>query len=226
MPVADVIDELLNKAQEPTWRIQVEQGKPPVIFQGCFHKVMYQLKVNYPQFAAKALERIHVDLQAQGLVQSTAAPEVEAKAALGKRDHNICYNSPVAEERHIDTGIAYLRGIRGDLRIRSGPRVCDRISCSHNAAIYLCNDVSVQKDHFGVSITIKDNGRRTHSRNGSSPGTMLLMELRLAITSAVISVMATALLGGLLVGKASMTLACSMLSSDMIAVRLKYGVAC
>jgi len=156
VPVGDVTDELLNKAQEPTWRIQVEEGKPSVIFHGSIQKVMDQLEIEYPQYAAKALERIDGDLQAQELAQSTAAPEVEAKAALEKRDHNICYNFPVAEERHINTGIAYLRGIRGDLRIRPGPRVCDRISCSHNAAIYLCNDVSVQKEHPGVNITMKD----------------------------------------------------------------------
>jgi len=52
------------------------------------------------------------------------------------------------------------------------------------------------------------------------------MELRLATMSAVISVTAVALLSGLLVDSDSMTLACSMLSSDMIAVRWKHGVAC
>ncbi|RFN54322.1 serine threonine protein kinase [Fusarium flagelliforme] len=145
VPVGEVTDELLNKAQEPTWRIQVEQGKPPVTFHGSIQKVMDQLEIDYPQYASKALERIDDDLQAQELAHSTAAPEVEARAALEKRDHNICYNFPVAEERHTNTGIAYLRGIRGDLRIRPGPRACDRISCSHNAAIYLCNDNPFEK---------------------------------------------------------------------------------
>jgi hypothetical protein len=107
---------------------------------------MAQLEIDYPQYAAKALKRIDDDVQAQELAQTTAAPQLEARAALQKRDHNICYNFPVAEERHIRAGIAYLRGIRGDLRIRPGPRVCDRISCSNKAGIYLCNDVSVKED--------------------------------------------------------------------------------
>ena len=121
-PVIDITDELLNDAQEPTWRIQVEEGKPPVVFNGSIQKVMAQLEMDYPEYAAKALSRIEDDVQAQELAQTTVAPQLEATAALEKRDHNICYNFPVAEERYIRSGIAYLRGIRGDRRIRAGPR--------------------------------------------------------------------------------------------------------
>ena len=57
---------------------------------------------------------------------------------------------------------------------------------------------------------------RTHSRNGLSHGTMLLMELKLATMSVDILVMAAASLAGLLVDSASMILGCSMSFSDMM----------
>lgn len=117
---------------------------------------MAQLEIDYPEYAAKALGRIEDDVQAQELAQTTAAPQLEARAALEKRDHNICYNFPIAEERYIRSGIAYLRGIRGDLRIRPGPRACDRISCSDKAGIWLCNDVSVKNPRSKVEVEMEE----------------------------------------------------------------------
>ncbi|RHZ53257.1 uncharacterized protein CDV56_105933 [Aspergillus thermomutatus] len=37
-------------------------------------------------------------------------------------------------------GIDYLKGLTGVCGVAAGPRVCARISCSYNAAIWLCND--------------------------------------------------------------------------------------
>ncbi|KAJ4007687.1 hypothetical protein NW752_010356 [Fusarium irregulare] len=175
VPVAGITGELPDNAQEPTWRIQVEEGKPPVIFHGTIQKVMDQLKIDYPEYAAKALESIEEDIQAHESELTTAVPEVEVRVALQKRDHNICYNFPVAEERHISTGIAYLRRIPGDLRLRPGPRACDRISCSEKAGIWLCNDNPFEKwikswDDVANGAQACNNECRYFSYGGSLTG--------------------------------------------------------
>jgi hypothetical protein len=48
-------------------------------------------------------------------------------------------------------GIDYLNGI-GAPGVDPGPRVCARVSCSYNAAIFWCNDVSSSR----LSQTLKE----------------------------------------------------------------------
>ncbi|KAK6716637.1 hypothetical protein SNK04_007589 [Fusarium graminearum] len=98
---------------------------------------MKQLKVDYPEYAREAQEKIDTAIEAERLEEEAPpSPEAQALAALKKRDHNICFNFPVARERPINDGIQYLRGIAGGLTVRAGPRACDRISCSSNAGIF------------------------------------------------------------------------------------------
>lgn len=49
-----------------------------------------------------------------------------------------------AEKRRIQEGVRYLNSLRGTGRpwLGPGPGRCSRVSCSYNAAIIWCNDVS------------------------------------------------------------------------------------
>lgn len=43
-------------------------------------------------------------------------------------------------------GIAYLGKMKGYCGVGAGPRICSRLACSWNSAIYMCNDVSFPFD--------------------------------------------------------------------------------
>ncbi|KAM0376574.1 hypothetical protein ACHAPY_007119 [Fusarium culmorum] len=134
-------DSVFENAGTPTWKIAVVEGEPPVEFKGTIQDVMKQLKVDYPEYAREAQKKIDAAIEAEEQeADAPPTPEALALAALQKRDHNICFNFPVARERPINDGIQYLRGIAGGLTVRAGPRACDRISCSSNAGIFICND--------------------------------------------------------------------------------------
>ncbi|KAH7303410.1 hypothetical protein B0I35DRAFT_498380 [Stachybotrys elegans] len=122
------------EVQEASWAIEIEASKPPVIFNGTVEQVMAQLEVDYPETAALAVNNV--------LSVATASAKTSAIASNGltKRDHTICLNFPRAEVRYIDDGINYLRGVPGRPWLPAGPRVCARVSCSYNAAIWWCND--------------------------------------------------------------------------------------
>ncbi|KAF5228563.1 hypothetical protein FAUST_10993 [Fusarium austroamericanum] len=141
-PSPKVYDEsVFENAGTPTWKVAVVEGEAPVEIKGTIQDVMKQLKVDYPEYAREAQEKIDTAIEAERLEEEEPpSPEAQALAALQKRDHNICWNFPSARERPINDGIQYLRGIAGGLTIRAGPRVCDRISCSSNAGIFICND--------------------------------------------------------------------------------------
>ncbi|KAI9151514.1 oxidoreductase [Paramyrothecium foliicola] len=52
----------------------------------------------------------------------------------------ICGNWPSANKGRIEEGVRYLHGVGGRPLAHSGPGICGRVSCSHNAAIWWCND--------------------------------------------------------------------------------------
>lgn len=53
-----------------------------------------------------------------------------------------CFNWPVANGNRIQDGINYLMGVGGQPSNGPGPGACGRVSCSYDAAIWWCNDVS------------------------------------------------------------------------------------
>jgi hypothetical protein len=38
-------------------------------------------------------------------------------------------------------GMRYLRSLKGQVHMPPGPGLCSRVSCSHDSAVYICNDV-------------------------------------------------------------------------------------
>ncbi|KAH7180056.1 uncharacterized protein B0J16DRAFT_387884 [Fusarium flagelliforme] len=142
-PASKVLGEsAFDNAETPTWKIAVVDGEDPVEFKGTVQDVMKQLKVDYPEYARKAQEEIEASIKAEDESGANEPPSPEAQALdrLQRRDSNICWNFPAAREKPIRIGINYLRGIRGPLTVRAGPGACDRVSCSDDAAIFICND--------------------------------------------------------------------------------------
>ncbi|KAJ3548812.1 hypothetical protein NM208_g817 [Fusarium decemcellulare] len=68
----------------------------------------------------------------------------DEERSFEKRDGFLCDvgGSGAAREKAIEEGIKYLRGELGNAPcgLDSGPRVCTRVSCSYDSAIWLCND--------------------------------------------------------------------------------------
>ncbi|KAH7316949.1 hypothetical protein B0I35DRAFT_451748 [Stachybotrys elegans] len=129
------------EVEEASWAIEVIPGKPPAIFNGTVEQVMAQLEADYPDFAASALENINKE--AAILANASPAPA----DILTKRDHNICYNFPMASTGRIQEGINYLHGLTGRPWLGPGPRNCQRVSCSWRAAIWWCNDNNYRVEH-------------------------------------------------------------------------------
>ncbi|UNI18893.1 hypothetical protein JDV02_005131 [Purpureocillium takamizusanense] len=62
-----------------------------------------------------------------------------------KRSDVRCGNWPLANKGRIQEGINYLRTAPAAPRNGPGPGNCGRVSCSHNSAIWWCNDNTVAK---------------------------------------------------------------------------------
>lgn len=65
-----------------------------------------------------------------------------ARGLNRKRSTVRCGNWPLTSKDRIQEGINYLRRLNGAPRNGPGPSNCGRVSCSYNAAIWWCNDVS------------------------------------------------------------------------------------
>ncbi|KAL2847407.1 hypothetical protein BJX68DRAFT_268275 [Aspergillus pseudodeflectus] len=75
-----------------------------------------------------------------GVAQPTPSTTVEKRQSL--RDYFCFGRWPGASRRRIGEGISYLRRLPGTPSMGPGPGACGRVSCSHNAAIFVCNDNS------------------------------------------------------------------------------------
>lgn len=53
---------------------------------------------------------------------------------------NCDINRQSAFHNRIAEGVSYLRRVPGKPRLRAGPRVCGRVSCSYSSGIFWCND--------------------------------------------------------------------------------------
>jgi hypothetical protein len=129
---------------EPVLEIEVVPGQPPVAFHGSVQDVLLQLETDYPDFAAKTHDKITAILETVA-EEGEAPPPPETSPAvpegLTKRDHNICFTWPNGKEVRMRENIGYLYGVPGRPWLAPGPRVCARVSCAWNAAVWWCNDV-------------------------------------------------------------------------------------
>ncbi|KAK4663493.1 hypothetical protein QC763_608825 [Podospora pseudopauciseta] len=83
--------------------------------------------------------------------QSQISPRADGPvvgAALDELESYNCNFGTSCIISYILTGIDYLRGLEGGTKPKNGPGPgnCGRVSCSHNAAIWWCNDNNAAKE--------------------------------------------------------------------------------
>lgn len=117
------------------WKVEVSPGQTEIL-NGTAQEVYDQILEINPDFILA--EPDEADLEARG-VQKRAVH---------------CGNWPLADKGRIQEGINYLRGVGGQPFHGPGPGKCGRVSCSYNAAIWWCNDVSMARGLFIVLLLI------------------------------------------------------------------------
>ncbi|GMF68816.1 unnamed protein product [Aspergillus oryzae] len=113
--------------EDLSWEVQTTPGGPKVNLNGTVQEVHEQLLAINPNYE-----------------QEFAALNADKKRELTfeKRDTVTCYQYPQANHKYVESGIKYLRSVPGQPTNGPGPNNCGRVSCSYNAAIWWCNDVS------------------------------------------------------------------------------------
>ncbi|KAK3402519.1 hypothetical protein B0T20DRAFT_398457 [Sordaria brevicollis] len=128
--------------EELTWEVETTPGGPSVNITGTVEHVVEELGKINPTFVS--------DFGIENPDNSSAvdAP-IEARAYYLKEWY--CDVFGLAKLEAIQAGLVYLNGVPGKPTNGPGPGNCGRVSCSHSAAIYWCNDNTVSKtiDTFG-----------------------------------------------------------------------------
>ncbi|KAK1829440.1 hypothetical protein QBC39DRAFT_287346 [Podospora conica] len=75
-----------------------------------------------------------------GTVQEVIAQAQAINPDFALQEVKFCNNFGGAGVDYIREGTRYLKRLSGQANMRAGPRVCSRVSCSYDSAIYLCND--------------------------------------------------------------------------------------
>lgn len=110
------------------WEVEVSPGKIATL-NGTVQEVIAQAQAINPGFALQEIGPEPVKKRRRG--------------PLSRREVKFCNNFGAADVGAILEGVSYLRRLGGSANMKAGPRVCSRVSCSYDSAIYLCNDVSV-----------------------------------------------------------------------------------
>jgi hypothetical protein len=111
-----------------TWSVEVFRRHPPHTLNGTVEEVYDQIRKINPAFELKP--RIKRDISAP--IGSTVPGKL------------LCSDFPTAYCEYVKIGMDYLDGIAGKPGALAGPKLCGRVSCGYNAAIYWCNDVSAE----------------------------------------------------------------------------------
>ncbi|KAK4449680.1 hypothetical protein QBC34DRAFT_380138 [Podospora aff. communis PSN243] len=117
------------------WKGVVEEGGEEVQLIGnTFEEIEAQAKIINPAFAISNYT-----------TNSTANVEARDAALAARWITHIGCEWPPGWTRTWDftalhNGIEYLKGLQGWCLHTSGPRTCDRVSCSWGSAVYWCND--------------------------------------------------------------------------------------
>lgn len=124
----------------PEWDVEVTPGGEKVTLRGTIEEVHAQLLERNPNWDEDFPEQVE-DLAERDLGEEGFTP-IEKRTDFSGSKY-FCYARwPTTARARIVEGISYLRRVRGKPSLRAGPGRCSRVSCSWNAAIYWCNDVS------------------------------------------------------------------------------------
>ncbi|KAL2786646.1 hypothetical protein BJX66DRAFT_328447 [Aspergillus keveii] len=111
------------------WDVEIFPGGPHIVLNGTVQQVYAQLIEINPDFSIDLSDLFDYD-------DDDAAVVVDDSL----RDYFCFGRWPGTSRRRIGEGIRYLRGLPGTPSLPPGPGSCGRVSCSYNAAIFVCND--------------------------------------------------------------------------------------
>lgn len=126
------------------WEIEVSPGKIATL-NGTVQEVIAQAQAINPGFALQEVG----PKPAPEAVKLRRGGSLSRRGPLSRRGVEFCLNFGNADVDAILEGVDYLHRLGGSANMRAGPRVCSRVSCSWNSAIYLCNDVSALSPKSG-----------------------------------------------------------------------------
>ncbi|KAI0379511.1 hypothetical protein F5Y04DRAFT_282932 [Hypomontagnella monticulosa] len=118
------------KAVNLTWSGNVTADGPEVFFTApSFRDIDAQIHMAYPGFIWPSID-------------ATNSTFNSTSEVMKEKDWMTCDPNGIwwARSLRISQGIDYLRGKTGRCHMQAGPRVCSRISCSYQSAIWWCND--------------------------------------------------------------------------------------
>ncbi|KAK4208247.1 hypothetical protein QBC37DRAFT_444034 [Rhypophila decipiens] len=108
------------------WDIEVAPGQREIL-NGTVQEIYSQALELNPDFEIKPV-----------------APILSARSRIDRRWVN-CNNWPLGNGERLQSGINYLRGVRGRPTNGPGPGNCGQVSCSWGSSIWWCNDNSTPK---------------------------------------------------------------------------------
>ena len=115
----------------PEWEFEVSPGGPTVRLSGTIQEVH------------KELLKLNPDWDKSYLKHPSTHGSTLAKRLDFSRDEYLCRDIwATCSADAIENGVNYLRGVPGAPANGPGPGNCGRVSCSHDSAIWWCNDVS------------------------------------------------------------------------------------
>lgn len=126
------------------WEIEVSPGKIATL-NGTVQEVIAQAQAINPGFALQGVS----PKPASAAAKLRRRGQQSRRGPLSRRGVDFCNHFGNADVDAILEGVDYLHRLGGSANMKAGPRVCSRISCSYNSAIYACNDVSVLSLDFG-----------------------------------------------------------------------------
>lgn len=130
----------------PQWEIEVFPGEAPVVLNGTVEEVMHEIGNLNPDLADSIHAEAVADMEAMAANIGTEATDALQKRTDFHGSKTICgggsYGWRSCRDATIQSGISYLRKLKGRPGASPGPGACGRVSCSYDAAIWWCNDVS------------------------------------------------------------------------------------
>ena len=133
---------------ELSWEVPISPGGPVVTLNGTVQEVYAQLLKINPNYGSQLGPTTDSSSAYEGNSELNS-PEYEIKTI-------VCGAYYPALVARIEEGIKHLRSVPGSPGNGPGPKDCGRVSCSWNAAIYWCNDVSEaihgEANSFGIPM--------------------------------------------------------------------------
>ncbi|KAL3459478.1 hypothetical protein BJX64DRAFT_291147 [Aspergillus heterothallicus] len=125
------------------WDVEVSPGGPHITLNGTIQQVYHELTQLNPEFKLD-LSFLDEDSEDDDDItlseEELSSPSSPLLKRQSIRDYFCFGRWRSCSRRRIEEGVRYLRGVPGTPSMSPGPGSCGRVSCSHDAAIFICND--------------------------------------------------------------------------------------